>query len=54
MFEKNRERTKELRSKRRRALAQSHFTKIATHKMETALTPEEIERRRHDTLEHNY
>jgi hypothetical protein len=54
MFENNRERTKELRSKRRRALAQSHFTKIASHKAEVALTPEEKERRRHDTLEHNH
>ncbi|MEY2665415.1 MAG: hypothetical protein RLZZ480_520 [Candidatus Parcubacteria bacterium] len=41
MFEKNRAKTKELRQQRRRALADSHLSKIADHKQAVSLSKEE-------------
>jgi hypothetical protein len=54
MFEQNREKTKELRRKKKNSLLQGHFSKIADHKAEVALTPEEQKQRRKDTLETNH
>ena len=54
MFEKNREKTKELRLMKRKSLQQTHFSKIADHKAEVALTPDEQAKRRKDKLENNH
>lgn len=39
IFEQNREKTKVLRKERKQKTRQNHFTQIADHKAETALTP---------------
>ena len=50
-FEKNRTRTKQLRSAKKRSNQQSHLTKIAEHKVETALTPLEKQQLKEEKLE---
>ena len=54
MFEKNRAKTKELRHRRKKSLQQSHFSKIADHKAERALTPEQQKELRKEKLENNH
>lgn len=54
MFENNRVKTKELRLRKKKSLQQTHFSKIADHKVETALTTEQQKALRKDKLENNH
>jgi hypothetical protein len=54
MFEKNRVKTKELRLRKKKSLQQTHFSKIADHKADVALTQDEQVQRRKEKLENNH
>ncbi len=54
MFEHNRVKTKELRRKKKHSIEHGHFSKIADHKAEVALTPDEQTQRRKEKLENNH
>ncbi len=54
MFEHNRVKTKELRRKKKHAIEHGHFSKIADHKAEMSLTPDEQTKRKKDKLENNH
>ena len=54
MFEHNRVKTKELRRKKKHSIEHGHFSKIADHKADVALTPDEQLQRKKDKLENNH
>lgn len=54
IFERNRSRTKQLRQEHKRKIKKGHFSMIADHKAETALTPEEQTALRKQKLEHDH
>lgn len=53
-FERNRKRTKKLRQERKRRTTHTHFTQIASHKVETALTPSQQHDLRKQKLEKDH
>ena len=53
-FERNRKRTKKLRQERKRRTTHTHFTQIASHKVETALTPSQQHDLRTKKLEQDH
>lgn len=53
VFERNRQRTKELRAEKRQLNELNHLRQMADHKADTALTPAEQQKLRKKTLEGN-
>ncbi len=54
IFERNRSRTKQLRQEHKRKIKKGHFSMIADHKAETALSPEEQAALRKQKLEQDH
>lgn len=53
-FERNRKRTKKLRQERKHRSTHTHFSQIASHKVETALTPSQQHDLRKQKLEQDH
>ncbi|MCB9815058.1 hypothetical protein H6785_00535 [Candidatus Nomurabacteria bacterium] len=54
LFERNRDRTKQLRSEKRQLNEFNHLHQITTHKQETALSPAQQKKLRHKKLEEKH
>ena len=54
IFERNRNRAKKLRLEKRQLTTINHLSKMADHKVDTALTPAEKEKLRHNKLEEKH